>query len=224
MCGIVGFAGTLTPEAINWIDLLCEEASLRGTHATGWAHRSTFLGLHVEHAPRPYATERERMLDQLREIADSEFVTFAFHARYSTSDLRYNQPLLEKNRALVLNGVIDQRPREQWANPFGWEWQTRNDAEIALKYSLHGALDAIPGSYAAIELMSPGLRAWRNGLRPLHHVCADEGHYFASTTHRLNELGYRVNAIAPGEIVRVDAKDGLTLSSFKPRNAKDLQV
>jgi glutamine phosphoribosylpyrophosphate amidotransferase len=107
------------------------------------------------------------------------------HCRYSTSNLKYNQPIqVFDDLAIAHNGVIDQRPPIYW-NEYGYELQTANDSELVYQAS-HSGREPLEefseASMAVAELSaSEGLRWYRNGKRPLYHSKERNGWFICST-------------------------------------------
>ena len=105
---------------------LLRQSQVRGKHATGIAY---YDGNSIEIESKPIPAER---FTELYEFPDSEYMIG--HVRYSTSDLKYNQPLMEDNVAIVHNGIITQEDPENWIKHFEYDnYKTKNDSEILLK-------------------------------------------------------------------------------------------
>jgi glutamine phosphoribosylpyrophosphate amidotransferase len=106
------------------------------------------------------------------------------HCRYSTSDLRYNQPLhIFNDFAMAHNGVVDQRPAAYWVE-HGYELSTSNDSELLYqaRYAKREPLKEFPeASMAVAELGLGGIRWYRNGKRPLYYVKVANGYFICST-------------------------------------------
>ena len=115
------------------------------------------------------------------------------HARYSTSDLNYSQPITSDTIAIVHNGVISQENPDTWKATYGYNFQTRNDSEIILrsyenkKHPLH-----LTGSMSTIILdltTKPTMLFFRNEQRPLYYS-TDSGIFIASTQNILERSGF----------------------------------
>ena len=115
------------------------------------------------------------------------------HARYSTSDLNYNQPITSDKIAIVHNGVISQENPDTWKAIYGYDFKTRNDSEIILrsyennKHPLH-----LTGSMSTIILdltTKPTMLFFRNEQRPLYYS-TDDGIFVASTKNILERSGF----------------------------------
>jgi len=106
------------------------------------------------------------------------------HTRYSTSDLKYNQPLGNDRLAIVHNGVISQSNPKGWKKEFGLTTKTTNDSELILQSLNAGEhpLNKFKGSMAVCGISEDGeLFAFRNSERPLWYQQFGNGVIFAST-------------------------------------------
>jgi glutamine phosphoribosylpyrophosphate amidotransferase len=118
------------------------------------------------------------------------------HTRYSTSDLRYNQPLhIFDDLSVAHNGVIDQRSPVYWKS-YGYELSTSNDSELVYQCRHAGKepLKEFPeASMAVAELGLAGLRFYRNGKRPLYFNRVTNGVFICSTA----DIAYRAGLKRP---------------------------
>lgn len=193
MCGVVGIEGNnVTDEDLEVLRRILYESQVRGRHASGIAY---FTGREIKSYSRPVP---------IRELIDSlDFKTFLYsgrrirliaHARYSTSDLRYNLPLLIDGSAFVLNGVVTQEPYETWEDRYRVKCTTKNDSELLFR-SLLGELPLArleKASYAVLRLDPSGkLTALRNGLRPLYEGKTGTSTVYGSTYDILSRAGAR---------------------------------
>jgi glutamine phosphoribosylpyrophosphate amidotransferase len=150
------------------------------------------------------------------------------HIRYSTSDVRFNQPFSNDKYAIVHNGVISQESPENW--PIKCE--TRNDSEMVLhalsdfKNYKH-PLEEFPDSSQAVVFLqnsSNVLGGWRNGLRPLWYSWdAHERLILASTENILKRAGIKNAIKAPMNVELFMEGDELYQNPYHPTNKKDLQ-
>jgi glutamine phosphoribosylpyrophosphate amidotransferase len=158
------------------------ESQIRGRHATGV---SVLIDGHVETTVQPVPAEDfVKVFDFGKYGGISDFKLIG-HCRYSTSDLRYNQPLsLSGQLSIAHNGVVTQDPPETWGR-YGYSLETSNDSELILQSIAAGEepLVAFPdASIAALELHSDGRMRWyRNGKRPMHISAVDNGCFITST-------------------------------------------
>jgi glutamine phosphoribosylpyrophosphate amidotransferase len=107
------------------------------------------------------------------------------HNRYSTSDLRYPQPIqVFDDFCLAHNGVVTQESPAMWKR-FGYELSTSNDSELLYQASYAGnepLLEFPTATMAVCELhLKKGLRWYRNGGRP-GYLTKSKGKYFICST------------------------------------------
>lgn len=207
MCGIIGFRGTnVTMEHLMVLQKVMIESRIRGMHASGiaWCDNGNILSV-VK--PEP--------IDQLvKELDWSIFlqmkeVSLIAHARYSTSDIKYNQPIVGDTMAIAHNGVITQSSPDIWKSAYGYACKTKNDSELLLRCLEAGdnPLKVFPdSSYAGVAINKQGeLNFFRNSLRPLWAGKIGENDVIASTYDILNRAG--VQAIHKLECVDGNHKD-----------------
>lgn len=204
MCGIIGYHGPRTEEALQLIIGCMLQAGRRGTHATGIAF--------LEAGELCIFSQGVGVVDfianyDLAAIApNEETLSFVAHTRYSTSDLAWNQPLEDEECALVLNGVISQHPPERWPLAELEPYKTGNDVEVALRYAKEGMRGETPGSFAILELWRDGrFYAYRNGDRPLYWAPLGPASIYASTHDILHRNGVAdIRMVDAGLFHRVD--------------------
>jgi len=204
MCGILGFVGANNQPNRDLIKALTLQLSLRGTHATGLAWLNDETGLRCVSVP----ASAEEFWDKCNINHGAEVLKVVAHTRYSTSDLKWNQPLADDNIAMVMNGVISQETPDKWPNPYPLHnptfYQTGNDVEIALAFSLAGRRAQMSGSWAICELNANGqLLAYRNHARPLWAASGPDQSWrcVCSTADALLRCGLRPIALPPGEVL-----------------------
>lgn len=200
MCGIIGFTSkNATQEHLEMLQRVMIESRIRGMHASGIAwcnNRGSILSV-VQPIP----------IDQLVEEFEwklflNKEVHLIAHARYSTSDIRFNQPIVGENTAIVHNGVITQSDPNTWEKSYGLKCKTSNDSELLLR-----AVEANQNifkvfntsSIAAITLQKDGkLQCFRNGTRPLWSGKIGEDIVYASTYDILKRAGVTdITMVAP---------------------------
>jgi len=189
MCAVIGVCGDIDERAIFNIKRIFEESQIRGKHATGvsWVCEN---GLHSISEPVP-ATSFISVLDL---ISATEIVKAVIgHTRYSTSNLRYNQPIVSEGVHLVHNGVVTQSDKSEWEELFGVICETSNDSEIILRRFLSNRLISLiegSGSYSLIMLLKTGeILFFRNAYRPLWYYIGDNNVlYISSTTSILSRV------------------------------------
>lgn len=180
MCGIIGVIGTDENNVAIFTRNLLDESQIRGKHATGIS----------------FLKENEGLVTIKQAVKAKDFVlpehmgtVVIGHVRYSTSDIKYNQPLQEDGVSIVHNGVITQASFEEWEELFGYtDFSTRNDSEILLKridtdQGIDSWLDFENSSIACGVIIDGELCCFRNTKRPLYLFYSEEHNVigFAST-------------------------------------------
>jgi glutamine phosphoribosylpyrophosphate amidotransferase len=182
MCAVIGaYLQQPTKEQIETLKRIFLESQIRGKHATG-------LSVIKNNKPWSFVTAEpaEVMVEQFEwgSLQSNDTLALIGHCRYSTSDLRYNQPLRTDNIAVVHNGVITQDPPELW-DRYGYELETSNDSELLLRAVVNGEEPLVrfpDASVAALELHKGGKMRWyRNGKRPLYTTKVENGYFVTST-------------------------------------------
>ena len=185
MCGLVGaILQQPTEQDLELLRRCVLEASIRGRHATGfaWVHKRK---IQIEKAALPADSFLEKFGSLTQLLNEDGNLYFLAHTRYSTSDLKFNQPLGDEKFAIAHNGVVSQEPKAKWEKLYGYSCDTGNDSELllqALKHK-HSPLEKFPDcSAAVIELHSTKqIRAYRNGKRPLYFAFRSNGIVITST-------------------------------------------
>ena len=184
MCGVLGIVmADFTERDYGLIRSLFQQSMIRGKHATGVSYVKN-KKVHTIKEPVP-ADEfiRKQNLETWRN-EDGNLYCIG-HIRYSTSDLRYNQPFATDKVGIVHNGVISQEPPSTWAQKYGYVTETANDSELVLR-AYENNDDPLqvfhPASMAVCVIHSDKrLTAFRNHERPLYYYHDDRATIFAST-------------------------------------------
>lgn len=177
MCGVIGiWQKTADVEQINRV---FRETMIRGKHATGVTYlKSGKLKTEKEGVS---AEQFLSCFDFNQVINSDNSVLLIGHIRYSTSDLRYNQPFEDGIVSIAHNGVISQEGKETWKYPC----ETANDSELILRSiqsDKHPLSDFAESSQAVVGVGCNGdLFAWRNQSRPLWVSREDNYTIFTST-------------------------------------------
>lgn len=192
MCGIVGFQSKkVTASDLKVLKKVMSETVIRGKHASGIAWWQPDCSLQVKKAAVPI-TELLNNIDLSDYVFDGQ-ISIISHARYSTSDIKYNQPLATEQIAIAHNGVISQQSSETWLNTYGYHCKTKNDSELLLKCleQKDNPLEVFPdASIAAVILHQDGrIECMRNSRRPLWMGKIGHGIVYASTFDILNRAG-----------------------------------
>lgn len=193
MCGVIGVwlersttsRGVL--DNVKLVDNIFRQSMIRGKHATGVSYiKDGEIHTIKEGIPCDLFLEKYPISSMVNEDGGIYLVG---HIRYSTSDLRYNQPFSNGELSIVHNGVISQEDKSTWK----YETETSNDSELILKSfeaNKHPLTDFSPASMAVCTITKDKtLTAFRNEARPLWHSEMDNGLVFASTKDILNRSG-----------------------------------
>ncbi len=184
MCGVIGYYSD-SPQAwhLNVVRKLFEQSDIRGKHAFGvtWMDAGRIGGV-----------QRSLTLESLVPgLATLRSTTILGHARYSTSGdwktKENNQPLVIGGTALVFNGVIDMRTKEEMERDYG-PMHTANDGELFIKALLEGVkatefISARNCSFAGCYIIGGRAYCVRNKRRPLWYAIHDGATYVMSTRH-----------------------------------------
>lgn len=191
MCGIIGVElDHITPAQMTKIKELFYQSSIRGIHATGFSYlRNGRVQTISQHGTPAQLFEHQNIEGCIQNTR----LCLIAHTRYSTSDLKYNQPIGHGTMAICHNGVISQTAKEAWEDIFGLVTKTANDSELILKCieknDIH-PLVKFKGSMAVCVLTPDGVFAFRNHERPLWFCQEENGVVFASTRDILLRSGF----------------------------------
>lgn len=173
MCGIIGIScPDVTAQDIILFEAILRESRIRGLHATGisWVEGGT-----IQTIKEPVGADRFLELYTLADCVEADgSLNLIAHTRYSTSDLRYNQPIADSTLSIVHNGVISQELPESWPKLYGviGVCETSNDTELlfnTVRAMGNPLVEWADSSIASIELHWDGtMRFYRNGRRPMY--------------------------------------------------------
>lgn len=191
MCAIIGaYLEAPSRQQIDTIQRLFFESRVRGKHATGY---SLIQGNKVITRKEPISAEWFIRM-HFGDVQPGDYtLQLIGHCRYSTSDLRYNQPIQNSNDlAIVHNGVVTQDPPELW-NRYGYDLETSNDSEL-IWHSVDAGKEPLQeypnASMSVLELRAgEGMRWYRNGKRPCYMVKVPNGVFIMSTADIAKRAG-----------------------------------
>lgn len=191
MCAIIGcYLESPTQQQIETLKALFVESQVRGKHASGY---SMIRNGKIFTQKAPVSAE-VFIQSNFAEVQPSNYtLQLIGHCRYSTSDLRHNQPIQNLDElSIVHNGVIDQRPATHWKD-WGYELRTQNDSELIWHSAFQGREPLIEfpeASMAVCELsVTNGLRWYRNGKRPMYAAKVSNGYFICSTADIAKRAG-----------------------------------
>ena len=225
MCGVLGITiADFNERDYGLIRSLFQQSMIRGKHATGVSYVKNGK-VHTIKEPIP-ADEfiRKQNLETWRN-EDGNLYCIG-HIRYSTSDLRYNQPFSIDELGVVHNGVISQEPPSTWSKLFGYKTETANDSELVLRAMEDGQNPLTvfnPASMAVCAIKADKrLIALRNHERPLYYYSDDRATIFASTKDILKRSG--VNNSNKTQMFRTYVVENFEMTYFDTNtNVEDLQ-
>lgn len=213
MCGIISaYIPRPTPSDIEILKRLFVEGQIRGRHQCGLAYKAEgkIKRFIVEGDGEKLVAEFN--WDQLLEVETLELIG---HNRYSTSDLRYPQPLqVFDDLAMAHNGVVTQEPPGMW-HRFGYELQTANDSELLYQSRYAGnepLIEFATATMAVCELsLRSGLRWYRNGGRPSYLTKNKDKFFICSTADIAVRSGLKgAKRMVPGMIYTPNGNTKLT--------------
>ena len=185
MCAVIG-ASLVSPSNQD-LDLVRDvflESRIRGLHATGVSYvKQGKVATLIKPVPAPDFFSLVEMEQFVNEDGNLYLIG---HCRYSTSDLRFNQPIqTNPDLAIVHNGVVTQELPHNWEYLYGYQTETANDSELinrTLEAGLNPQDIGADSSLSVIELRSDkSMKAYRNGKRPLYRTQMHNGTIFTST-------------------------------------------
>lgn len=167
MCAVIGL--DLTNPDLSLVRELFLQSQIRGKHATGVTYyKQGKLTTIKEDKP---AEEFVKNIDDIAEWIDGDRLLAIGHCRYSTSDLKYNQPISNDQLSIVHNGVVSQELPESWLQLYGISTETKNDSELLLHTILEDKDPLIEWESSSISMISidnkGDISYTRNGKRPL---------------------------------------------------------
>ena len=181
MCAVVGL------QSEDFIDLdlfkkILIESMVRGKHATGisWVEDDKIKTLSQSVSADKF------------DMPNIKTKSIIGHCRYSTSNIKYNQPISNNNIAIAHNGVITQSDPKEWSKIYDCNFTTECDSEIILKMwekDIHPLY--LDGSMAVIILSSFNISFFRNEERPLYYAKDNKNFYIASTRNILDRCNIK---------------------------------
>ena len=225
MCGVLGITiKNFSVKDYGLLRSLFIQSMIRGKHATGVSYVKNGR---VNTIKEPVPADKFIMMQDLENWRNEDGNLYCIgHIRYSTSDLRYNQPMSSGKLSIAHNGIISQEPPETWEEKYKLRTETSNDSELilrAMEEELNPLQHFEPASMAVCALYDDKrIIAYRNGERPLYYFTDDNMHIFASTEDILNRSGLK-------KPKKVSMYEVITVANFKlssytmDTNYEDLQ-
>lgn len=213
MCAVIGaILKEPSLEDFQNLERVFLESSIRGLHATGISYLQGDKIVTVKepvHAKE--FVEKYKLEDCLNEDGNLYLIG---HCRYSTSDLKYNQPISNEQISVVHNGVITQELPENWEKLFGYKCETKNDTELLLHTIEDGKSPLEHWSDASISAcvlsIDKSLKIFRNGKRPLYLTQFNNGYIVTSTM----DIPTRAFGVSDTQEMPMDMYQSFHITSF----------
>lgn len=192
MCGVIGVTiRDFKERDYDLVRNLFIQSMIRGKHATGVSYlKDNEIHTFKESIPAKEFIEKQKIDSWVNEDGNLYCVG---HVRYSTSDLRYNQPFSNENLSIVHNGVISQESPDTWFDSYDIKTETANDSELIL-HAMDMGKNVFeyfhPSSMAVCALtVDKKIIAFRNEARPLYFYQDDRMTLFTSTKNIAQRAG-----------------------------------
>ena len=165
MCSIIGWNGKFNEELV---ESLCFNSRIRGLHSFGYSYV-----LNSQVIVKKFL-DYDEFLTSLKTDRPNKFIA---HFRYSTSgdykEQNNNQPILRDDLAMVFNGVLDMRTKQEMQEAYNVEMNTDNDGELAVIHKMRSEQEFIEfvknKSFAGAFIDATGeIQVFRNNNRPAH--------------------------------------------------------
>ena len=224
MCGVLGIAiKNFTAKDHDLVRGLFIQSMIRGKHATGVSYvKNGSVNTVKEPIPADEFIAKQNLEDWRNEDGNLYCIG---HIRYSTSDLRYNQPMSTDKLSIAHNGIISQEPPNTWEEKYGLSTATSNDSELVLR-AMEEELNPLqhfePASMAVCALYAnKEIIAFRNQERPLYCHKKEGIVLFASTEDILRRCSLVSEKLPMYEVFSVDK---FKISSYTIKvDVEDLQ-
>jgi glutamine phosphoribosylpyrophosphate amidotransferase len=227
MCGVLGIAiKNFTKKDHDLVRGLFIQSMIRGKHATGVSYVKNGI---VNTVKEPIPANEFISKQNLNEWVNEDGSLYCIgHIRYSTSDLRYNQPFATDRLGIVHNGVISQEPRDTWEETYGFETETANDSELILRaLEQHkNPLQTFPNASMAVCTIEADktITAFRNNERPLYCSIDERYSIFTSTKDIAKRSGLtNTKKCSMFNLYKIERMHTLKYIPFEKINAEDLQ-
>jgi glutamine phosphoribosylpyrophosphate amidotransferase len=225
MCGVLGITiKGFKNEDCDLIRSLFHQSMIRGKHAAGVSYVKGDR-VHTDKQPIP----ADSFIDgqDINSWVNEDGNLYCIgHVRYSTSDLRYNQPFSSPSMSIVHNGVITQDSPKSWEASYGLKTKTANDSELILR-ALENDEEPLtyfrPSSMAVCCLSAnKTILAFRNEARPLYYYVDDRMAVFTSTADIAKRSG--VNNPIKARMYTIHKVENFEIDFFDIKtNVEDLQ-
>jgi glutamine phosphoribosylpyrophosphate amidotransferase len=196
MCGVIGvWLEDVIQDDLDLVRRVFDETMIRGKHATGLSYvKGGKVHTIKESVPVTWFFNNKDNKKDLKDYVNEDGNLYLIgHIRYSTSDLRYNQPFSDDGLSIAHNGVISQEDPSTWK----YKCETANDSEMifhSMKAGMDPLTDFDPASMAVVALNSnKELMGFRNNERPLYFSPRTNGVIFTSTADIAKRAGLTIS-------------------------------
>jgi len=225
MCGVLGITiNNFSEGDYDLVRSLFIQSMIRGKHATGVSFvKNGRVNTIKDPIPANEWIKKQNLGDWRNEDGNLYCIG---HIRYSTSDLRYNQPMATDRISIAHNGVISQESPETWEKKYGLTTATSNDSELVLR-AMEEEINPLqhfhPASMAVCALYDDKrIVAFRNEERPLYCSFANNVTVFSSTEDILKRSGLKSSVKIP--MYRILTVENFKLSGYTIKvDVEDLQ-
>tara|TARA_R110001599_G_scaffold11691_2_gene55245 strand:+ start:2648 stop:3286 length:639 start_codon:yes stop_codon:yes gene_type:complete len=212
MCAIVGM------QSEDYIDIsffkkIMRESMIRGKHATGISY--------IEN--NKLKTITEPVSADKFNYPDIKTKLIIGHCRYSTSSIKYNQPISDNNISIAHNGVITQSSPDTWKAIYNCDFITQCDSEIILRmWEKNKHPLKLNGSMSVVMIANNKLQFYRNEERPLYYAVNNNNFYIASSKNILKRCNVK-KIIKTEACLHYEIKNNSIHSKKIRKIKKDLQ-
>lgn len=230
MCGVLGvLIKNFNQNDCELVKKIFIQSMIRGKHATGVSYvKNNVIHTIKEPVPVDIFLSNKKIEDWVNEDGNLYCIG---HVRYSTSDLKYNQPISNDVLSIVHNGVITQESPETWELNYGYKTDSRNDSELVLRCleSGNNPILKFPDSSMSVCMLENNkkITGFRNGLRPLYvSSTIDKNLFFTSTKDIMKRSGIisEIYKLEINEFYSIDPSQNFKIDRVKFKTKqKDLQ-
>ena len=189
------------------------ESMIRGKHATGISY--------IEN--NKLKTITEPVSADKFNYPDIKTKLIIGHCRYSTSNLKHNQPIMDNDIAIAHNGVITQSSPDKWKDMYDCNFKTECDSEIILrvwekkKHPLE-----LEGSMSVVMISNNKLQFYRNEERPLYYATYKKNIFIVSAKNILERCNIK-NILKTKACMHYTISNNKIESKMIRNQKKDLQ-
>tara|TARA_R110000787_G_scaffold117540_2_gene228216 strand:- start:2294 stop:2935 length:642 start_codon:yes stop_codon:yes gene_type:complete len=181
MCGVIAMQSQDFVD-LNLFKKILIESMVRGKHSTGvsWLENDE-----IKTITRPLSADKFDM-------PNIKTKSIIGHCRYSTSSVKFNQPIADDSISVAHNGVITQINPKKWGEIYDCDFTTECDSEIILRMLKKGIHPLqLDGSMSVVVLNKLNVSFFRNEERPLYYSEDNENVCVASSKNILERCNLK---------------------------------